>query len=144
MAGERLGYLALSSGMEGRERLMAALTMTNRTLGFVNPPVVAQHLMAAALGAQVDVTVYERRRNAMIKVLTEAGYRFQTPQGAFYVFPEAPGGDDVAFVRRLARERVLGVPGSGFGRPGHFRLAFCVDEKVILRAAEGLARAARG
>jgi aspartate aminotransferase len=143
MAGERLGYLALSSGMEGRERLMAALTMTNRTLGFVNPPVVAQHLMAAALGSQVDIGIYERRRNAMNKVLTEAGYRFQQPQGAFYVFPEAPGGDDVAFVRRLAQERVLGVPGAGLGCPGHFRLAFCVDETVILRSAEGLARAAR-
>ena len=144
MAGERLGYLALSSGMEGRGQLMAALTMTNRTLGFVNPPVVAQHLMAAALGSQVDVTVYERRRNAMAKVLTDAGYCFQLPQGAFYFFPEAPGGDDVAFVRRLARERVLGVPGSGFGCPGHFRLACCVDEKVILRSAEGFAHAARG
>jgi aspartate aminotransferase len=144
MAGERLGYLALSSGMAGRERLMAALTMTNRILGFVNPPVVAQHLMAAALGSQVDVGIYERRRNAMAKVLTEAGYRFQLPQGAFYFFPEAPGGDDVAFVRRLAQERVLGVPGSGFGCPGHFRLAFCVDEQVILRSAEGFARAAQG
>jgi len=144
MAGERLGYLALSPGMEGRDRLMAALTMTNRILGFVNPPVVAQHLMAAALGSQVDIAVYERRRNAMAKVLTDAGYRFQLPAGAFYFFPEAPGGDDVAFVRRLARELVLGVPGSGFGCPGHFRLAFCVEEKVILRSAEGLARAARG
>jgi aspartate aminotransferase len=123
---------------------MAALTMTNRTLGFVNPPVVAQHLMAAALGSQVDVKIYERRRDAMAKVLTDAGYRFQLPQGAFYFFPEAPGGDDVAFVRRLARERVLGVPGSGFGCPGYFRLAFCVDEKVIIRSAEGFARAARG
>jgi aspartate aminotransferase len=99
--------------------------------------------MAAALGSQVDVKIYERRRNAMAKVLTDAGYRFQLPQGAFYVFPEAPGGDDVAFVRRLAQERVLGVPGSGFGCPGHFRLAFCVDERVILRSAEGFARAAR-
>jgi aspartate aminotransferase len=143
MAGERLGYLALSSGMEGRGQLMAALTMTNRTLGFVNPPVVAQHLMAAALGSQVDAAVYERRRNAMAKVLTDAGYRFQLPQGAFYIFPEAPGGDDVAFVRRLAQERVLGVPGSGFGCSGHFRLAFCVDEKVIFRSAEGFARARR-
>ena len=143
MAGERLGYLALSSDMEGRERLMAALTMTNRILGFVNPPVVAQYLMAAALGSQVDVGIYERRRNAMAEVLTAAGYRFRMPGGAFYFFPEAPGGDDVAFVRRLALERVLGVPGSGFGCPGHFRLAFCVDEQVIFRSAEGF-RAARG
>jgi aspartate aminotransferase len=143
MAGERIGYLALSPNMEDRGQLAAALTMTNRILGFVNPPVVGQYLMAAALGAQVDVRIYERRRNAMNKVLTDAGYRFQPPAGAFYCFPEAPGGDDVAFVRRLAQERVLGVPGSGFGCPGHFRLAFCVDEKVILRSAEGFVRAAQ-
>jgi aspartate aminotransferase len=144
MAGERIGYLALSSGMTDRAQLMAALIMTTRTLGFVTPPVVAQHLMAAALGSQVDVTIYERRRNAMAKVLTDAGYSFQLPKGAFYFFPDAPGGDDAAFVRRLAGERVLGVPGSGFGWPGHFRLAFCTDEKVILRSAEGFVRALRG
>ena len=61
--------------------------------------------------------------------------------GAFYFFPQAPGGDDVAFVNRLVEERVLAVPGSGFGCPGYFRLAFCVDETVIRNAAEGFARA---
>jgi aspartate aminotransferase len=144
MAGERLGYLALSRRMEGRNRLMAAMIMANRILGFVNPPVVGQHLMAAALGSQVDVTVYKRRRDAMAEVLREAGYDFAMPKGAFYVFPRAPGGDDVAFIHRLQKELVLGVPGSGFGRPGHFRLAFCVDEKVIRRSAEGFARARKG
>lgn len=144
MAGERLGYLALAPRPAGEDRLMAALIMANRVLGFVNPPVVAQHLMAAALGAQVDVAVYERRRDAMAEVLESAGYSFQMPAGAFYFFPEAPGGDDVAFVRRLLQERILGVPGVGFGRPGNFRLAFCVDEKVIAASAEGFRRAMRG
>jgi aspartate aminotransferase len=73
--------------------------------------------------------------------LLEAGYDFQMPQGAFYFFPKAPGGDDLAFVQQLKEENILGVPGRGFGRPGHFRLAFCVSARVIEGAAAGFARA---
>lgn len=97
--------------------------------------------MAKALGSQVDLSVYAARRKAMAEVLRDAGYKFQMPAGAFYFFPKAPGGDDVAFVNRLLEERVLAVPGSGFGCPGHFRLAFCVDESVIRKAADGFAKA---
>ena len=75
------------------------------------------------------------------KMLKNAGYEFQMPAGAFYFFPKAPGGDDVAFVNRLVEERILAVPGTGFGCPGHFRLAFCVDEMVIRNAADGFAKA---
>ena len=141
MPGERIGYLALSPRMEGRETLMNGLLLANRILGFVNPPVVGQHLMVAALGSQVDASIYARRRTAMAQVLTDAGYEFFMPKGAFYFFPKAPGGDDVAFAERLSKHLVLGVAGSGFGGPGHFRLAFCVDESVIMRAAEGLKKA---
>ena len=109
--------------------------------GFVNPPVVGQHLMLAALGSPVDAGVYQRRRDAMAEVLSAAGYQFLMPKGAFYFFPKAPGGDDVAFADKLMRHLVLAVPGSGFGGPGHFRLAFCVDEAVIRRAADGLKKA---
>ncbi|MDR2162221.1 MAG: pyridoxal phosphate-dependent aminotransferase [Desulfovibrio sp.] len=143
MPGERIGYLALSPLMEGREKLMAGLLLANRILGFVNPPVIGQHLMAAALGSQVDVAVYERRRNAMAAVLTDAGYEFFLPKGAFYFFPKAPGGDDASFADTLRRHLVLGVSGSAFGGPGHFRLAFCVDEAIIHRAAPGLKAAIR-
>lgn len=143
LPGERLGYVAISPHMEERVELMAGLTLCNRILGFVNPPVVGQHLMAAALGSQVDVDVYAARRKAMAEVLEKAGYEFQKPAGAFYFFPKAPGGDDVAFVGRLQEQRVLAVPGSGFGCPGYFRLAFCVSEEVIRRAEPGF-RKARG
>ena len=142
LAGERIGYLALSPDMPGRDRLEAALMMTNRILGFVNPPAVGQHLMAAALGSQVDAGIYTRRRDAMAKVLRDANISFAMPQGAFYFFPQAPGGDDKAFVAQLVEELILAVPGSGFGGPGHFRLAFCVDEDVLKRAAEGFKQAA--
>ena len=141
LPGERVGYVALSPFMEGRETLMNGLLLSNRILGFVNPPVVGQHLMKAALGSQVDAGIYLQRRNAMAEVLRDAGYEFAMPGGAFYFFPKAPGGDDVAFCNTLMQQLVLAVPGSGFGRPGHFRLAFCVDEAVIRRAAPGFKKA---
>ncbi|MBO4369501.1 MAG: pyridoxal phosphate-dependent aminotransferase [Desulfovibrio sp.] len=141
LPGERIGYLALAPNLPEKEEVMAALTLTNRILGYVNPPVIGQRIMEYALGSHVDKAVYAERRLAMAKVLTEAGYEFLMPQGAFYFFPKAPGGDDVAFVTQLAKELVLAVPGSGFGLPGYFRLAFCVDSKVILRAADGFAKA---
>lgn len=144
LAGERLGYIALSPLMEGRATLMAALLLTNRILGFVNPPAVGQHLMAKALGSQVDAGIYARRRDLMARILRDAGYEFQMPAGAFYFFPKAPGGDDVKFVNRLMEEKVLAVPGSGFGGPGHFRLTFCVGEDVIARSEEGFRRAIKG
>ena len=77
----------------------------------------------------------------MARVLTNAGYEFFMPRGAFYFFPKSPDPDEVAFVSRLAEERVLAVPGRGFGLPGHFRLAFCVDEAVINRSEAGFRRA---
>ena len=142
MPGERIGYLALSPSLEGKEELMGGFILANRILGFVNPPVVGQFLMRASLGSAVDAAVYKKRRDAMASVLADAGYEFLLPKGAFYFFPKAPGGDDAAFVEKLAKELVLAVPGSGFAGPGHFRLAFCVDEGVIYRAAPGLKKAA--
>jgi aspartate aminotransferase len=143
MPGERIGYLALSPRMEDRVALMGGLAFANRVLGFVNPPVVGQHLMCAALTSGVDVDIYKRRRDAMASVLSVTGYDFSLPKGAFYFFPKAPGEDDNAFIEKLARHLVLGVPGSNFAGPGHFRLAFCVDESVIYRAADGLKKAMR-
>ena len=98
LAGERVGFIALSPLFAERAELMGGLTLANRILGFVNPPVVGQHIMAGALGSQVDVNIYARRREMMGNVLSDAGYEFQMPKGAFYFFPKAPGGDDVAFV----------------------------------------------
>ena len=142
LPGERVGYLAVSPKMPERSRLMAGLTLSNRILGFVNPPAIGQKIFGAAIGSGVDVGVYARRRDAMARVLANGGYSFQKPAGAFYFFPKAPGGDDVAFVNRLLEEKILAVPGSGFGYPGYFRLAFCVDEDIINAAGLGFARAA--
>lgn len=142
MPGERIGYIAISPKLREKKELMQALALTNRILGFVNPPVIGQHIMAEALGATVDIGIYAQRRKAMAKALQDGGYEFIMPAGAFYFFPKAPGGDDIAFTQALLEEKILAVPGTGFGLPGHFRLAFCVDKDIIERAAPGLARAA--
>jgi len=142
LAGERIGYLAPNPAMPDVQLLMDAVTMTNRTLGFVNAPVIAQALVEQLIDASVDVAVYDRRRQAMAAALRAAGIEFALPRGAFYFFPKAPGGDDRRFVDLLLEENVLAVPGRGFGYPGHFRLTFCVDEQVIERSAPAFARAA--
>jgi aspartate aminotransferase len=144
LAGERVGYLAVNPAMPEAQLLLDAVTMTNRTLGFVNAPVLGQALAEALLDSGVDLAVYDRRRRAMAGALAEAGIACPLPQGAFYFFPPAPGGDDHAFVQALLAQNILAVPGRGFGFPGYFRLTFCVDEAVIRRAAPGFKEAMRG
>lgn len=142
LAGERVGYVAVNPAMPEADKLMAGLILANRILGFVNAPALGQKLLAKALGHAVDVSLYAKRRDAMAEMLRQAGVEFSLPQGAFYFFPRIPvGTDDTAFVNMLMEEQILAVPGSGFGYPGYFRLAFCVDEHVIRAAGPGFARA---
>ncbi len=107
----------------------------------MNAPVLGQRLAAALLDQTVDLEIYDRRRKLMAKVLSDAGVDFVMPKGAFYFFPKAPGGDDLAFVDALQDERILVVPGRGFGMAGHVRLSCSVDEAIIARSAEGFKRA---
>ena len=142
LAGERVGYFLANPAMPDVDTLLSAVTLTNRTLGYVNAPVIGQRLAAALVNASVDLEIYDRRRKLMAKVLTDAGIEFTMPRGAFYFFPAAPGGDDAKFVDALLKEKILGVPGAGFGFPGHIRLSCSVDEAIIARSAEGFKRAA--
>jgi aspartate aminotransferase len=143
LAGERVGYVVVNPAMPDAALLVNAVTMTNRTLGFVNAPILGQRLAMELLNEGVDLSIYDRRRKAMAQVLTDAGIEFTMPQGAFYFFPKAPGGDDQAFVAELVKYNVLAVPGRGFGFPGYFRLSFSVEDKVIAGSAEGFAAAAK-
>lgn len=139
--GERLGYAAVSPRAAGRGELFGGMVLANRILGYVNAPALMQRVVANLLEVSVDVGYYARRRDLFMEVLEQAGYDFVKPRGAFYFFPQAPGGDDLALVARLKEENILAVPGRGFGRAGYFRLAFCVPEEVIRRSAPGFARA---
>ena len=141
LAGERIGYFTVNPALEGHEKLIAAVTLTNRTLGFVNAPVIGQRLAAALTNVTVDLEIYDRRRKLMAEVLTAAGIEFEMPKGAFYFFVKSPVEDDAVFVEALQEELILAVPGKGFGFPGYIRLSCSVDEEIIKRSAAGFAKA---
>ena len=141
LAGERIGYFVAHPEMPDQASLVAAVTLTNRTLGFVNAPVIGQRLAAALADETVDLEIYDRRRKLMAKVLSDAGIEFEMPRGAFYFFVKSPVPDDGAFVDALLKEKILVVPGRGFGFAGYVRLSCSVDEAIIERSAEGFKRA---
>jgi aspartate aminotransferase len=131
LAGERIGYTVISPRHQERAALRGATTFVNRTLGFVNAPALFQRVAGENQTASVPLAVYQELRDLFCQVLEDAGIEFVRPQGAFYLFPKTPIPDDIAFVRSLQANRVLAVPGTGFGRPGHIRLAFCVTRAEI-------------
>ena len=141
LAGERIGYLAANPAIEGVEELMGGLVLANRILGFVNAPAIGQKILQTAAREGIDVAVYKRRRDALAAAFRAAGLDFFLPKGAFYFFVPSPVPDEKAFVEALLQERILAVAGSGFGLPGYVRFAFCVEDKVVSGAAEGLKRA---
>jgi aspartate aminotransferase len=135
--GERLGYAAVNPRANEKEVLLDAMIFSNRTLGFVNAPALMQRVVCAVQGEAADMAAYARKRDLICDGLSDAGYEFTPPRGTFYVFPKTPIPDDVAFVGALQDELILAVPGSGFGGPGYFRIAFCVDDDTIVKALPG-------
>ncbi len=137
IAGERAGYVAVPATVPDRPLLLGALTMLNRTLGFVNSPAFMQRVIARCADALCDVSFYKQNRDLLCNALAEYGYDLITPRGALYAFPKSPLEDDAAFVEILVQHRVLTVPGRGFGRPGYLRVSFCVDRRTIQRGLPG-------
>jgi len=136
--GERIGYLVVNPENAGAKELVAALSVSGRVLGFPNAPSLWQHVIARCLDAVVDVEPLRRHRDRLLETLTEKGYEVCSPEGTFYLFPRTPGDDDEAFVRRAMEDLLLLVPGTAFGREGHFRMAFCVDDRAVNLALERL------
>ena len=142
LPGERIGHIAVHPDYDDKPRLMDALVFCNRVLGFVNAPALMQHVVRALQTASVDVSEYQRKRDFLYDRLTAMGYSIVKPQGAFYLFPQSPLPDDEAFVAALQEYNVLVVPGKGFGVPGHFRISYCLQDRVLQGAIPGFARAA--
>ena len=139
--GERIGYLAVNPAASFKKDLLDGMALANRILGFVNAPALMQRVVASLQGERVDISAYARKRGILCAGLADCGYKFVRPAGAFYLFPKTPIPDDVKFVQTLQREMILAVPGSGFGGPGHFRIAFCVDDETIIKALPGFKKA---
>jgi aspartate aminotransferase len=138
--GERIGFLAVNPNSDYRKDLLAGLALSNRILGYVNAPALMQRVIEKLQGISVDPKIYQKKRDLLCDALADYGYSFEKPSGAFYLFPKTPIPDDVKFVKALQEELILTVPGSGFGGPGHFRIAFCVADETILHALPGFKR----
>jgi len=143
LPGERIGYLAASPEMEDVGKFMEGAVFCNRILGFVNAPALIQRLVTGLQHESVDIGEYQEKRDILYNHLTGLGFRMVKPDGAFYLFPRSPLEDDVEFVKAAQQHRILLVPGTGFGAPGYFRIAYCMEKEMIERslpAWEDLAR----
>lgn len=134
LPGERIGYIAVHPELPEAGQLFDGLVFCNRILGYVNAPALMQRLVAPLQGMASGVEAYQERRDILLEHLAKLGFEYVKPQGAFYIFPKSPEPDDVAFINKAASFGLLLVPGSGFGMPGYFRIAYCVDKELILRS----------
>lgn len=141
LPGERIGWLAVHPEADDFTNLMNGIIMCNRILGYVNAPAIMQKVVAELQGISVDINFYKKKRDRLCEILEDAGFSFIKPEGTFYLFPEAPEGDDLRAVAALQEEKILTVPGRGFGAPGYFRISYCVADSVIEGSAEGFKKA---
>lgn len=134
LPGERIGYLAANPRMATALQFMEGAVFSNRVLGFVNAPALMQRLVAKLQDESVDIVEYQAKRDLLVNELTGMGFSMVKPDGAFYLFPKSPLADDVEFVKLAQKHHILLVPGAGFGAPGFFRIAYCVDKEMIRRS----------
>ena len=137
LAGERIGYIAANPAIDDVKKIIDGFILCIRILGFVNAPALMQRVIAKVTELACDATEYKRKRDLLCEGLAGFGYHFYKPEGAFYLFPKSLIPDDVQFVRALQNERILTVPGSGFGAPGYFRISYCVSDETITGSLSG-------
>ena len=143
LPGGRIGYLVISPNMESTDLVAAACVFATRTLGFVNAPSLYQRAIADALDLPSNKEHYRKMRDALLKIVRGAGFECIEPEGAFYLFAKCPIADDVEFASAAAKHNILLVPGSGFGCPGYFRLAYCGDIQNILNSEDAFYKLAK-
>lgn len=134
LPGERLGYVLVPGQVTDSKEVYAAVAGAGRSLGYVNAPSLFQQVTSLCCDMTSDLSVYEKNCELLVNSLREMGYHVAQPGGAFYLFPRSLEPDDMAFSERAKQFDLLLVPGSSFGAPGHFRLAYCVQTEMIQRA----------
>jgi aspartate aminotransferase len=143
LPGERIGYLVIPSEADDSQLIFDAAGIATRVQGFINAPSIMQLVVARCLEEKANIAAYDINRRLLYEGLSRLGYEAVMPQGAFYMWVKAPGGDDKVFSNKAKEHRLLIVPGSSFGYPGYVRIAYCVAKETIERsmpAFEALAR----
>ena len=139
--GQRMGYVAMPPTMPDREELREALFAAQMSIGYAFPNAVMQYAIRDLEQAIIDVPAMQRRRDVIVKALTDMGYEAVTPEGTFYVMVRSPLADDLRFVRRLAEDNVFVLPGRMFELPGWFRISLTANDSMVERALPGFERA---
>lgn len=134
LPGERIGYVLVNDKCEENETVMAAVGGAARVLGYVCAPTLFQHVVERCIDVEPNLEVYKKNRDILYNGLTEMGYNVAKPDGAFYLFIEAPNGDSEGFSEKAKAQDVLVVPGTGFGTKTHLRLSYCVDTEKCEKA----------
>ena len=134
LPGERIGYIYVPQQATDAPLLYAAVAGAARAAGHVCAPSLWQKVIARCTHLRPDLASYDRNRRALYEGLTAMGYEMAKPDGAFYLFIKAPGGDAVAFSEKAKQKDLLVVPGDGFGCPGYFRICYCVSFEMIQKS----------
>ena len=134
LPGERIGYIYVPKEAADSQMVYAAVAGAARACGHVCAPSLWQKVIARCVGLRPDLDAYDLNRRTLYEGLTALGYEMAQPDGAFYLFIKAPGGDAVAFSEKAKQKDLLVVPGDGFGCPGYFRICYCVSLDTIQRS----------
>lgn len=142
LPGERIGYLVLPDELDGAEEIIAAASIANRMLGFINAPSLMQLAVARCLDCEPNLSGYDANRRLLYEGLTKLGFEPVKPQGTFYLWLKSPEPDEKKFVEKGKSHNILMVAGSAFAWPGYVRLAYCVSEDMIRRSLPAFAKLA--
>lgn len=134
LPGERVGYVYVPAQAQDSKALYAAIAGSARAMGHVCAPSLLQQAIARCVHLRPDLQAYDRNRTILYDALTAMGYEIAKPDGAFYLFIKAPGGDSAAFSEKAKEKDLLIVPGNDFGCPSYFRICYCVSHDMILRS----------
>ena len=132
--GARIGYAYVSREATDGAALYAAIAGAARSMGHVCAPSLWQKVIGLCAHLRPDLTGYYRSRTLLYEELTAMGYETAKPDGAFYLFVKAPGGDAAAFSEKAKQKDLLIVPGADFGCPEYFRLCYCIPYDKIQRS----------
>ena len=134
LPGERIGYVYVPRKATDGKKLYAAIAGAARGMGHVCAPSLWQQVIARCTRLRPDLAAYDKNRRALYEGLTAMGYEMARPDGAFYLFIKAPGGDAGGFSKRAKKLDLLVVPGDDFGCPEYFRICYCVSYDKIVRS----------
>jgi aspartate aminotransferase/aminotransferase len=140
MTGWRMGWCT------GPAPIIEKMTMLQQ-YSFVCAPSMAQAASLVALETDMsrESAAYKRKRDMVYDALGPA-LGLVRPQGAFYAFCPAPGGQSASeFCTRAIENQVLVIPGNVFSRRDtHFRISYATSDQKLQRGLDILVRLARG